>query len=782
MAKKSNVVQVGKRDLEVSNLDKVLFPEDDIIKAEVIEYYLRIAPTILYHIKGRPMTLIRFPDGIYGERFYQKNKPQWSPDWIEFETLGQDEQKDYIIATEPALLVWLANLAALELHQMHSRRPHFDSPDYMVFDLDPPEDSDDWGHIVEIAFLLKEHIEGFGYHPFVKTTGGKGLHIVCPIEAKWDFSTVFEANKKVAQPFVLQHRDTLTLEISKKKREGRMLIDIYRNRRSQSIVSPYSLRGKKGAPVSMPVRWDELSDVKHSQQYNITSAIEKVLADGDAWDGIGGWATRLHTQQAGDVSGEELAPSDHRKTAEQLKSYNQKRDFEKTSEPSPVSASDSGSRFVIHRHHATRLHYDLRLEQEGVLKSWAVPKGFPPRPGTKRLAVQTEDHPLEYLTFDGTIPKGEYGGGRMWIFATGNYEITKQKKNGFYFRLESPSISGEYRMHQTKENEWLLEKVEDPQVDWLKDPITPMLAKSDTKIPSGDQYIYEVKWDGIRALISLDEGALRMHTRNQNEISQQFPELQIPSKAFRTTTGLFDAEIVCLDEKGKPEFKEVINRLKTTGESAIENLSKTSPAHCYLFDCLYLDGRSLINEPLMLRKEWLADSIREGTRFRVSEFMEDGHALFSAAREHNLEGIMAKKKDSRYLPDKRTDLWLKIKVRKTADCYVIGYTGGKGGRSNYFGALHLAEEKGGKLQYRGKVGTGFNETMIKEVSEQLKSIDQIKKPVENEVLDEKETTWIAPELVVEVTYASLTQDDIFREAVFVRMRPDLSAAELKINH
>ncbi len=779
MAKKSKVVQVGKRNLEVSNLEKVLYPDDDIIKAEVIEYYLRIAPTILYHIKGRPMTLIRYPDGIYEEQFYQKNKPKWSPDWVEFETLGQNEKKDYIIATESASLVWLANLAALELHQMHCRRPHFDSPDYMVFDLDPPEDSDDWKQVVEIAFELKEHIEGYGYHPFVKTTGGKGLHIVCPIEPKWDFSSVFDAIKDIAKPFVQRHNQTLTLEIRKKKRQGRMLIDIYRNRRSQSIVSPYSLRGKRGAPVSMPVRWDELQEVEHSQQFNISNAIDKVLSDGDAWDGIGGWATSLHTKESQDISERDLAPSDHRKTADQLKSYNQKRDFKKTSEPSSIAVSEAGNRFVIHRHHATRLHYDLRLEKDGVLKSWAVPKGFPPRPGVKRLAVQTEDHPLEYLTFDGIIPKGEYGGGRMWIFATGNYEITKEKKNGMYFRLDSPAMSGEYRMHRTKENEWLLEKVEEPQIDWLRDPITPMLANSEAEILAGDEYVYEVKWDGIRALISLDEGTLSMHTRNQNEISRRFPELQIPSQAFRATTGLFDAEIVCLDQLGKPRFKEVINRLKTSGESSIERLSKTSPAHCYLFDCLYLDGRSLINEPLTLRKEWLADSIREGTSYRVSEFMEDGEALFSATLEHNLEGVMAKKKDSKYLPGKRTDLWLKIKVRQTADCFVIGYTEGKGGRSKYFGALHLAEPKDGKLQYRGKVGTGFDEAMMKEINEQLKYIEEIKKPIENEVLDEKQTTWIAPEIMVEVTYASLTPDDIFREAVFVRLRPDLSTAQLK---
>ncbi len=198
--KKTQWALVGKREVELSNLDKVLFPNDQIVKAQVIEYYLKIAPTLLSYTKGRALTLIRFPDGIHGESFYQKNKPEWAPSWIEFVTLGK-EIKDYIVATEPALLVWLANLAALELHQLHSRKPNFDCPDYMVFDLDPPEGYD-FTKLIPIAFELKSYIEIFGYTPFVKTTGGKGLHICCPIEAALDFHTVFEAAELIAKPFV----------------------------------------------------------------------------------------------------------------------------------------------------------------------------------------------------------------------------------------------------------------------------------------------------------------------------------------------------------------------------------------------------------------------------------------------------------------------------------------------------------------------------------------------------------------------------------------------------
>lgn len=776
MKRKSQNVQVGKRTLEVSNLDKVLFPGDQVLKAEIIEYYLAIAPTLLYHIKGRPLTLIRYPDGIEGNRFYQKDRPKWSPEWIEFETLGDEEQKDYIIATEPASLVWLANLAAIELHQMHCRHPHFDRPDYMVFDLDPPENSD-LQSVLEIAFELREHIEGFGYHCFVKTTGGKGLHLVVPVEPRWSFSEVFESAKEVAEPYVQQRSDTVTLQIRKKDRRGRTLVDIYRNRNGQSIVSPYSLRGRLGAPVSMPMRWDELDSVKQSTDFNIRNTMAKVQSDGDAWNGIGGWAVPLHTRRPVQVATITLLPLDHRKTAEQLKQYSEKRNFGNTPEPASTGVESSGNRFVIHRHHASRLHYDLRLEQEGVLKSWAVPKGFPPRPRVKRLAVQTEDHPLEYLAFEGTIPKGEYGGGKMWVFATGNYEITKQKENGLYFRLESQAMSGEYRMYKINEREWLLEKVERPQIDWLVDPIEPMLATNKDVIPQGEDYIFELKWDGIRALIAIDDGVLRIQSRNQNDITAQFPELQIPNKAFRTTTALFDAEIVCLDEEGRPQFRQVINRLMTQDEAAVQQLVKSNPAYCYLFDCLYLDGRSLDKEPLLRRREWLEDSRRKGTPYRVSEVFEDGEALYLAAMEHKLEGILAKKKDSPYLPGRRSEYWQKIKVRQTMDCVIIGYTKGKGDRSRYFGALHLAELKeDGSLVYRGKVGTGFNEAWVQDITELLQSLGKTPKPIPNKVLEESRTTWVKPELVVEVTYASLTPDDILREAVFVRLRPDITVA------
>jgi bifunctional non-homologous end joining protein LigD len=769
----SHIAQVGKRQFEVSNLTKVLFPDDQIVKAHLIEYYLKIAPTVLAHVKGRPLSLVRYPDGIRGESFYQKNRPDWAPDWIEHVTLGE-EKKDYVIATEEASLAWLANLACIELHQIHSRAPDFEKPDYIVYDLDPPENFK-FPQVAELALRFKQHLEGFGYHPFVKTTGRKGLHILVPIEPKWEFGKAFEAAKAVAQPFVDANSSSLTLQIKKDYRKGKVLLDIYRNRQSQTIVAAYSVRGLPGAPVSTPLHWDELNSLESPKVFNLQTVPQRIMENGDPWEAIAAYATAIHTEKKETKTGRKtLQRARVYKTPDQLENYSRKRSFDKTPEPLPAAITATGNAFVVHRHHASRLHYDLRLEQNGVLKSWAVPKGLPPRPGIMRLAVNVEDHPLEYVNFEGAIPKGEYGGGMMWKFAQGRYQVTKEKKNGFYFRLQSRELNAEYRVHHTKENQWLLERVDSPQTDWLREPVVPMLARPADKPPSAEGYIYEVKWDGIRAMISLDEGQVKIHGRSRMELTKQFPELLAFEEAFRATSGLFDGEIVCLDSDGRPNFRNTIHRMQQKADAAIERAKAKYPAVCYLFDCLYLDGRPIVNEPLTRRREWLDDAIKKGSAYRLSEIVEDGNGLFEAVKQLGLEGIMAKQAQSVYLPGKRSEAWLKIKARQTIECAIIGFTRGKGDRESRFGALHLADASGDKLKYIGKVGTGFDDDLMQAISAELEKLPTIKRPVPEKPLDDARSTWVEPQLMCEVQFASLTKDGMLREPVFVRLRPDLN--------
>lgn len=775
MAKKKHAVQIGKHKFELSNLEKVLWPENAIVKAELIQYYLQIAPTFLAHAKHRPLSLIRFPDGIHGETFFQKNKPDWAPEWIDDIVIG-NEQKSirYMLANNDASLVWIANLASIEFHQMQYRTMKPDLPDYFVFDLDPP-DGYPFPDVVELALALREHLESYGYHSFAKTTGRKGIHIVCPIDPKWDYDQVFEATKAMARPFVQAHPKNTTLKIQKNHRTDKVLIDIYRNRPSQTIVCAYSLRALEGAAVSMPLPWDELATLRDHRDWNIHTALERVKEKGDAWEGMEAYRTGLHTQQTKKKPKKNVAKSRSYKTPEQLDSYEKKRRFDKTAEPKPAKGDDDNDSFVVHRHHASRLHYDLRLEKNGTLESWAVPKGMPPEPGMKRLAVKVEDHPIEYLHFQGEIPKGEYGGGMMWIYASGKYEITKQKKDGFYFQLRSPELTGEYRMYATKENQWLLERVDSPQIDWLGTAVEPMLCTLVKEPPDSSDWMYEVKWDGIRALIAVDDGEVTIHSRNQNDITDQFPELLNAQQSLRATSGLFDAEIVCLDDVGRPVFKNVIRRLQQRTEKGIARVRSKYAAIAYVFDCLYLDGRAIVHEPLERRREWLKDVIipSQDAPYRLSEAVEDGHALFEAAREMGLEGIVAKLRKSSYQPGRRSDSWLKIKSRSLIDCVIIGYTEGAGDRADTFGALHIAEpDDDGGYRYLGKVGTGFDGKMLAAVRKDLDELDTTERPVKEKPIDDKITVWVKPALSCEVRYASITDNGTLREPVFVRMRTD----------
>lgn len=775
----TQIVQVGKRKLELSNLQKVLFPDDQFVKAQLIEYYFKLAPTILAHLKGRPLSVVRYPDGIGGESFFQKDRPKWAPDWIEHAILGE-ERKDYVIATEEATLVWLANLACVELHHIHGRTPHFEHPDYIVYDFDPPERFD-FRNVVELALEFKEHLENFGYRAFVKTTGKKGLHVLTPIAPKWTVEAAFETAKSVATPFVESRPQALTLQLKKEHRKGRVLLDIYRNRRMQTIVAAYSVRGVAKAPVSTPLGWEELEALDDPKVFNIETVPPRVLESGDPWESMGAEATPIHTERKL-AKKTKLQPGRTYKTSEQLEQYSKKRSFDKTAEPPPAITVGEGSAFVVHRHHASRLHYDLRLEQNGVLKSWAVPKGLPPRPGIMRLAVNVEDHPLDYVNFEGAIPKGEYGGGMMWKFAQGRYQKTKEKKDGFYFRLQSRELTAEYRIHNTKENQWLLERVDKPQIDWLRDKVEPMLARAADQPPSSKDYSYEVKWDGIRALISLDEGEVRIHGRKGLDITRQFPELLIPDAAFRATSGLFDGEIVCLEGDGKPDFANVIHRMQQKTENGIKLASSRNPAVCYLFDCLYLDGRPIVSEPWSRRREWLQDAIKAGSAYRLSEAVDDGAGFYDAVKQLGLEGVMAKLRTSAYLPGKRSDAWLKIKTRQTIECAIIGFTRGKGDREGTFGAIHLAQPNSGELKYVGKAGSGFDERSLKALSEELNRLAKIKRPVKERTDDEAQTVWVTPQLICEVKFASISKDGLLREPVFVRLRPDLTfdAANVEI--
>jgi DNA ligase D-like protein (predicted ligase) len=262
------------------------------------------------------------------------------------------------------------------------------------------------------------------------------------------------------------------------------------------------------------------------------------------------------------------------------------------------------------------------------------------------------------------------------------------------------------------------------------------------------------------------------------DMTKQFPELVVPEQAFRASAALFDGEIVCLETDGKPNFGNVIHRMQQTTEGGIERARARNPAVCYIFDCLYLDGRAIVNEPLTRRREWLVDAIKRDSAYRVSEIVEEGAALFEAVKQMGLEGIMAKRGDGTYEPGRRSESWLKIKTRQNLECVIIGYTRGKGDREARFGALHLAQADADKLKYAGKVGAGFDDRSLDAVWAELGKLRTIRRPIKEKPPDDARSIWVEPRLMCEVQYASLTKEGVLREPVFVRLRPDFDIPHL----
>jgi bifunctional non-homologous end joining protein LigD len=491
-----------------------------------------------------------------------------------------------------------------------------------------------------------------------------------------------------------------------------------------------------------------------------------------------------------------------------LNEYRRKRVFTQTPEPEPSVAKDQGSRFFIQRHSARRLHYDLRLEMEGVLKSWALPHGPTLDPSIKRLAVLVEDHPLEYGKFEGTIPSGNYGAGKVTLWDRGTYELlgpktpTQQWAAGdLKISFHGRRLMGEFALVRTKRaqgKDWLLIKKKDFAVQEGWDPekdtrsilpgrpamssvegavqapmpqsITPMLAVLGQSLPTGTDWVYEVKWDGVRALFFIEKGRVRMLSRRGTTIEQQYPELQKINEVLEAESAIMDGEIVCFDENGVPSFQLLQNRIGA-GPKSVPMLAQSQPASFFAFDLLYLDGYDLRRTPLIERKQILASIIQPNSTFRYSEhFTGKGAELMQAVREKGLEGIVAKQAYSRY-DSKRSREWVKLKVLNQQDFVICGWIEGE---RDYFGALVLAYYDDGKLVYAGNVGSGFTQDSLKSVYQKIEPLVISRSPLSAVPKDIGKVTWTKPELVCTVRFNSWTDDIRLRAPVFLGLRADQS--------
>ncbi|MGH2379379.1 MAG: DNA ligase D, partial [Candidatus Limnocylindria bacterium] len=471
-----------------------------------------------------------------------------------------------------------------------------------------------------------------------------------------------------------------------------------------------------------------------------------------------------------------------------LTEYQRKRDFKKTPEPKGGKPEPTPKlRYVVHRHHATRLHWDVRLEMRGILASWAVPQGPPLEAGKRRLAVHTEDHPIEYLTFHGVIPDG-YGAGTMTIWDTGEYEIVEERRdrsgneNEYKVRFHGKRLTGEYVLVKTKQNEgrdWLMIlHGSAPKDHPLDRKVQPMLATSADEPFDSRDFSFEPKWDGVRTIAFVDGGVVRLQTRNLLDCTAQYPEAHGISEALTGAyQAIVDGEVVALDEKGVPSFQRLQARMHVQDEGKVRKLRRSTPVVYEVFDILWADGDDLTRAPLRERQKRLVAAVTPmGAVRRHEPFEGEGKALFEAAREQGLEGIVAKRLDSPYV-EGRSAAWIKVKAQRSMECVIGGWTAGLGGRSNTLGALLVGVYRDGKLIPVGHVGTGFDERTLKDLLALLRERESPTSPFAKAPKVNQPARWCLPELVCEVRYSQITSEGILRHPAYLGLRADIDPKE-----
>ncbi|MFM6928324.1 MAG: DNA ligase D [Bdellovibrio sp.] len=474
-----------------------------------------------------------------------------------------------------------------------------------------------------------------------------------------------------------------------------------------------------------------------------------------------------------------------------LKTYQSKRDFRKTTEPSVRKKKFRRQRdliFVVQEHHARNLHYDFRLEWNGTLKSWAVPKGPSMDPRVKRLAVEVEDHPLDYATFEGTIPEHQYGAGEVYVWDHGTWypqtDVAKGIIKGHLsFELKGSKLHGHWDLIRTKipgrNRQWLLIKKEDsytlavprnknarterkkthPKINFVQ----PELAQLSETVPSGHDWVHEIKFDGYRIQAHIQNGEVHLFTRSGQDWTGKFSELAEDLRHIKVKSAIIDGEVVILDRNGRSNFQLLQNALKNSTPSTL---------YYYAFDLLYRNGEDLRSTPLWERKKELKALLKSSNRrVRYSQdFVGNGHELLKIAKEHHLEGIICKRRNSHYHSGRNSN-WIKVKCLKQQEFVIGGYTEGAGGRGP-LGALLLGIYKNKNLQYVGKVGTGFTQASLQEVLKALKKLKRDQSPFDKKSPQGRNLHWVEPHLSADITFSQWTNDEILRAPVFQGLRED----------
>ena len=790
-------VEAAGRELRLSNLDKVFWPEEGYTKGDLLAYYFNVADLLLPYLRERPLTMKRMPDGIAGPFFYEKSAPSHTPDWMPRCRIPSEEAKggviDYLMVEDLAHLLFVVNLGCVEIHPLHSRCGSHESPDYLFFDLDPFEPIA-FEDVLVVARHVRVALEGLGLTGYPKTSGATGVQVFVPLAPGFSYEEARELVGRVGRMIARADPERVTMAWEVRRRAGKVFIDHTMNREGANIAAVYSLRPEPGAPVSTPLTWEEVEAGGFTpRDFRIDNIFDRLERMGDLFRGVleapqdisaalealGIERTPLGAAERGGAP--PAPPSDEaiaRSRDPKLREYLEKRDFAGTPEPAPGEARGAGNSFVIQKHRATRLHYDLRLEREGVLVSWAVPRGLPIRPGDKRLAVRTEDHPLEYGSFEGTIPEGHYGAGEVRIFDHGTYEPIEWADDKVTFRLRGRRYPGlEYHLVRTR-TDWLIFLASRQGAPLIAPPpaLSPMLAEPGGRPFDDPRWRFEPKLDGIRALAYLATDQTRLVSRTGRDLTGQYPELAGLHALVDQVNAVLDGEIVAVDEAGRTSFQLLQERMNLTNEREIARARARIPVRYVAFDLLFLDGRDLTPAPLEERRELLEAVVEPQPGLLELTYFEDGAgtAFVAAARELGLEGVVAKRKGSPYRPGRRSDDWRKIKLVSRQDCVILGWTPGRGGRAGTLGALLVGAYVDGRLRWVGQVGTGFTEATLRRLLEELAPLQRADPPIPDPGLRAvKGARFVEPRLVCEVEYLELTRKALkMRAPSFKGLRPD----------
>ena len=737
----------------LTNAEKVLYPDTGTTKAAVFDYYTSIAEAMLPHIAGRPATRKRWPNGVDGTSFFEKQLAASAPDWLHRGSIQHRSATTvYPILDTVESLAWIAQQAALEVHvpQWRFVTTVPGPATRLVFDLDPG-DGVAMAQLCTVARAVRDLMSDIGLPSFPLTSGSTGLHVYAPFTEQVSSRGAAVLAKRVAQQLEAAMPDLVTATMTRSSRAGKVFIDWSQNSGSKTTVAPYSLRGTATPTVAAPRSWDELDD-PDLRQLRFDEVLARFARDGDLLEGLEAAAA---------------AP-------DRLGVYRSMRDGTKTPEPVPVAAAPAGNNdtFVIHEHHARRLHYDFRLERDGVLVSWAIPKNLPTSPAVNHLAVHTEDHPLEYGTFAGIIPAGEYGAGRVNIWDSGSYETEKFRDEGtggeVIVTLHGQRISGRYALIQTGGKNWLAHRMKD-QPTPLPADLAPMLAtpRSVAKLTAA-QWAFEGKWDGHRLLVEVDRGVLRLRSRTGRDVTAEFPQLQHLGADLADHRVLLDGEVVVTDGAGVPRFAALQARVRATA------------VQFWAFDVLALDGRSLLNAKYSDRRRVL-ETLAEAVNLTVPERIPgDGAEALAISRERGWEGVVAKRWDSSYQPGRRSAAWLKDKNWQTQDVLIGGWSAGQGGRAGGIGALLMGVPGVDGLDYVGRVGTGFTEKDLATLRELLDPLRSNESPFRARLVGPEAAgvTFVTPTLVGEVRYAERSADGRLRHASWRGLRSDRDPSQV----